>query len=129
MTPDPLRVEFHLLDRQVVDLDGRQVGKVDDLELAVGDDGALRVVAIHIGHHALGLRIGGVVGRTMAAVARRLHTTGDPQPLRIPYEVVKNVGSAVELSVRHELLDTPSLELWLRDNVIGRIPGANHAGE
>ena len=33
--PDPLRVDFHLLDRQIVDADGEPVGKVDDVELTV----------------------------------------------------------------------------------------------
>jgi sporulation protein YlmC with PRC-barrel domain len=127
--PDPLRIDFHLLDRQIVDLDGYLVGKADDIELGTTEDGRPFVAAILVGHHALGRRIGGVVGRWMAAVARRLHTTGDPQPLRIPFERVAEIGSAIRLDVRHELLDTPALELWLRDHVIGRIPGASDAGE
>ncbi|MFD4668481.1 hypothetical protein ACFWNN_02035 [Lentzea sp. NPDC058450] len=126
--PDPLRIDFHLLDRQILDLDGYFVGKADDVELSVAEDGRLVVAAILVGHHALGVRIGGVLGRWMAAVARRLHTTGDPQPLRIPFDRVAEVGSAIRLDVRHELLDTPALELWLRDKVIGRIPGAADVG-
>ncbi|MFD5830752.1 hypothetical protein [Lentzea sp. NPDC060358] len=124
-----MRVDFDLLDRQIVDLDGYLVGKADDVELAVDADGRPVVVAILVGHHALGLRIGGVLGRWMAAVARRLHTTGDPRPLRIPIDRVAEVGSAIRLDVRHELLDTPALELWLRDHVIDRIPGAANAGQ
>ncbi|GAB2813434.1 PRC-barrel domain-containing protein [Lentzea nigeriaca] len=129
MTDKPLRVDFDLLDRQIVDLDGYLVGKVDDIEFGTAADGRPVVAAILVGHHALGRRIGGVLGRWMAAVARRLHTTGDPQPLRIPFERVAKIGSALWLDVRHELLDTPALELWLRDNVIGRIPGASDAGQ
>ncbi|MFD9697523.1 hypothetical protein [Lentzea sp. NPDC059081] len=124
-----MRIDFDLLDRQIVDLDGYLVGKADDVELGVTDDGRPFVVAILVGHHALGTRIGGVVGRCMAAVARRLHSTGDPRPVRIPFERVAEVGSAIRLDVRHELLDTPAMELWLRDKVIGRIPGAADAGE
>ncbi|MGI5499849.1 hypothetical protein [Lentzea sp. CA-135723] len=124
-----VRIDFDLLDRQIVDLDGYLVGKADDVELGVDEDGRPHVVAILVGHHALGTRIGGAVGRWMAAVARRLHTTGDPRPLRIPIDRVADIGSAIRLDVRHELLDTPALELWLRDKVIGRIPGATDAGQ
>ncbi|GGU77125.1 PRC-barrel domain-containing protein [Lentzea flava] len=129
MTNEVLRVDFDLLDRQIVDLDGHPVGKVDDVEFGTTADGRPFVAAILVGHHALGERIGGRLGRWMAAVARRLHTTGDPQPLRIPFERVAEIGSAIRLDVRHELLNTPALELWLRDNVIGRIPGASDAGQ
>jgi hypothetical protein len=34
----------------------------------------------------------------------------------------------VRLSVRRELLTEPALEEWLRDHVIDRIPGGDHAG-
>ncbi len=129
MNPEPLRVDFHLIDRQVVDSDGYLVGKVDNVEMELDEDGVPYVTALHIGLHALGTRIGGGVGRTMAAVARRMHATGDPQPLRVPYEMIREIGSAVTLSVRHELLDPPALEKWLRDKVIGRIPGARDAGQ
>ena len=129
MIPDPLRVDFHLLDRQVVDPDGFLIGKVDDVELSIGEDGVPVVTAIHIGQHALGNRIGGVIGRWLAATARRLHETGDPRPLRVPFELVHKVDSAVVLSTRHELMDPSALEIWLRDKVIGRIPGARDAGE
>ena len=37
---------LHLLDRQVVDVDGRMVCKVDDLELTEFDDGVLGVTAL-----------------------------------------------------------------------------------
>ncbi|MEU0878344.1 hypothetical protein ABZ345_07065 [Lentzea sp. NPDC005914] len=124
-----MRIDFDLLDRQIVDLDGYLVGKADDVELGVTEDGRPFVAAILVGQHALGKRIGGLLGRCMAAVARRLHTTGDPRPLRIPIDRVADVGSAIRLNVRQELLDTPALELWLRDNVIGHIPGATDAGQ
>jgi hypothetical protein len=46
--------------------------------------------------------------------------------MRIPFDVVAGVDSAVKLSVRRELLPDPALESWLRDHLIGRIPGASH---
>ena len=49
----PLRVDFHLLDRQIADVAGRKV------EPETGDDGQLRATALPTGQVALGRRIGG----------------------------------------------------------------------
>jgi hypothetical protein len=74
---------FNLLDRQIVDRDGVQVGKVDDLELSRTEDGALYVSALLTGQQVLGRRIGGWLGREHRAPARTHPRTGpDPHPLR-----------------------------------------------
>jgi sporulation protein YlmC with PRC-barrel domain len=117
---------FDLLDRQIVDRDGEPVGKVDDIELALAEDGVPYVAALLVGQQALGRRIGGWLGRCIENTARRLAPTPDAAPMRIPYDVVAEVGSAVTLSVRRELLPDPALEAWLREHLIGRIPGATH---
>jgi sporulation protein YlmC with PRC-barrel domain len=113
-----------LLDRQILDRDGEPVGKVDDIEFAFGADGTPYVSALLVGQQALGQRIGGWLGRCIEGTARRLAPT--PGPIRIPYDLVVKVHSAVDLSVRRELLTDPPLEAWLRDHVISRIPGARH---
>jgi len=118
-----LRIDFHLLDRQIVDLAGAPVGKVDDVELT--EDG-FRMVALLSGTDVLGRRMGGWLGRLLVRLAGRW---GPPEPLRIPWQFVSNVDSAVHLSVRREVLDEPKLEKWLRDNVISRIPGAGDASQ
>jgi sporulation protein YlmC with PRC-barrel domain len=112
-------IGFHLLDRQIVDRDGEPVGKVDDVELTVGEDGAVRVTALLVGPRALGERIGGMLGRWMAG---RL----SPAPRRIDMDLVAGVSSAVNLSVRRELLPDAPIESWLRDHLIARIPGSDH---
>jgi sporulation protein YlmC with PRC-barrel domain len=126
--PDPLRVEFHLLDRQIVDVEGQLVGKVDDVELAANPDGTYRVEALLVGQYQLGERIGGPLGWLMCRLAQWLDAD-EIQPLRITYDHVKQVSSDVTLSLRAEVLEVPPLERWLRDHVIGRIPGAAHASE
>ncbi len=117
---------LHLLDRQILDRDGQPVGKVDDVELAVDDNGETYVAALLVGQQALGRRIGGWLGRWMESTARRLAPEPDPAPIRIPFDLVAKVDSAVNLSVRGELLRDPPLETWLREHLIGRIPGASH---
>ncbi|OXM65146.1 MULTISPECIES: PRC-barrel domain-containing protein [Amycolatopsis] len=125
--PDPLRVEFHLLDRQIVDVDGHPVGKVDDVELARNPDGTYRITALLVGQHVLGERIGGLLGKVLCTLAARLGG-GRAEPLRITYDHVKQVSSDVTLSLRAEVLEVPPLEKWLRDKLIARIPGAGHGG-
>jgi sporulation protein YlmC with PRC-barrel domain len=96
---------LHLLDRQVVDVDGRLVCKVDDVELTVFDDGVLGVTGLLSGPAALVPRFG------HQGLARRLHDyyrqLGGPQldhddPYRIDLELVDRLGSGVELSVPRE---------------------------
>lgn len=127
---DPLRLDFHLLDRQIVDSAGQPVGKIDDLEITRDpDSGRLMVTALLSGQRVLGHRIGGRVGTWMASVAQRVQPVDDPPPLRIDIAVVADIGSAVTLRVRRELLTTPALEQWLTRHLVGRIPGAGHAGQ
>ncbi len=117
---------LELLDRQVLDCDGRPVGKVDDLELVMDAKGAPVLGALRIGPQALGMRIGGLVGRAMAGIASRL--AGTDQALVVPLEQVDEIGIVVRLSV--PVADLPGanrLEHWLRDQVVTRIPGGRRA--
>ena len=119
---------LHLLDRQLVDRDGRLAGKIDDLELTIPDGGGPPLVtAILAGPGALGRRIGGRLGAWVEAVANRLRSGEDRRPSRISFAVVKRIGSAIELSAPKAELETDRLEAWTRDHVIGRLPGASDA--
>jgi sporulation protein YlmC with PRC-barrel domain len=127
--PNPLRIDFNLLDRQIVDCDGALVGNVDDVELEQTEPGAPRVTALLVGQVALGERIGGRLGRWLAASARRLSIDpGDP-PIRIPYHLVASVGSEIVLRVKREIVPEPPLETWFREHLISRIPGADNEGK
>jgi sporulation protein YlmC with PRC-barrel domain len=130
-------VGFDLLDRQIVDVAGESVGKVDDVELSVDPtdpSGAPRITALLVGPQALGRRLGGRLGHWISAVAGTLHPAEHPDPLRIAWDLVAErqhpveTGNAVRLTVRRELLSEPSMEAWLREHVIDRIPGADRAG-
>ncbi|MDG6101615.1 hypothetical protein Daura_38870 [Dactylosporangium aurantiacum] len=123
-----LLIGFELLDRQIVDLAGEPVGKVDDVELTEVD-GVPHVAALLSGPQALGRRLGGRLGDWISGVAGRVHPREHPDPLRIPWDLVASHDSAVTLTVRRELLAEPLLEQWLRDHVVGRIPGSSDAGE
>jgi sporulation protein YlmC with PRC-barrel domain len=119
-----------LLDRQIVDKDGQPAGNVDDLEFEWprGGTGPPFVSSILAGPSALSRRLGGRLGKWMAAVHKRLNE-GDPEPVRISMGVVKRIGVKVELTVAGSDLATWDLQRWIRDKVIVKIPGASHAPE
>jgi hypothetical protein len=87
------------------------------------------VTAILAGPGALSRRIGGRFGAWLEAVANRLRDGDDDHPARIPFAVVKQIGSAIDLSVAKAELETDRLEAWTRDRIIGKLPGANDAPE
>ena len=123
-----LEAALQLLDRQLVDADGRLAGKVDDLELTFPDGGGPPLVtAILAGPGALSRRVGGRLGAWLEAVANRLRDGDDRRPARVPFSAVTEIGSAVRLRVAKADLETNRLEAWTRDRIIGKLPGAGHA--
>jgi hypothetical protein len=119
-----------LLDRQIVDRDGKLAGKVDDLELSFPEDaGAPYVTTILSGPGALARRIGGRLGRWTESVFARLHPRTEPTPAHLSFGVVKKIGVHIELSVDRDDLQSMHLEDWVRERIIGKIPGAHHASE
>lgn len=122
--PDELDAVLHLLDRQIVDADGRMVAKVDDLELTRCDDGRYQVTALLVGPAALGPRLGGVVGRLVTAVHARL--SHRDQPGRIPIDEVTDVGSSVTVRGNARRVYDAGFESWARTRVIDKLPGAHH---
>ncbi|MER7893682.1 PRC-barrel domain-containing protein [Micromonospora sp. NPDC094482] len=116
-----------LLDRQLVDVDGRLVGKVDDIEFDLDDDQVPYVRTLLVGPGALGERVGGRLGRLLILAAERFVTDRPVTALRIPFHLVTRVDSAVWLSARADELPESPVEEWLRRHVIDRIPGSGHA--
>lgn len=122
---------LHLLDRQIVDPDGRLVANVDDLELTEREDGRLVVSALLIGPGALGPRLQHGLGDYVVAVWRRLRPDTEPQPGRIPMSDVVDIDSAVTIGRRLDQVSgrgVTGLEAWMREHVIDRLPGATDGG-
>jgi sporulation protein YlmC with PRC-barrel domain len=130
-TPAGRVLDLHLqfLDRQVVDVDGEPVCKVDDLELELDDDGRPYVTAILIGPRALGPRLGGRLGRWIAAIAARLaeKETETSATQRLDFGLVTEIDSAITVSRPVAELAVRPLEKWVDDHVIARIPGSRDA--
>jgi sporulation protein YlmC with PRC-barrel domain len=121
---------LQLLDRQIIDRDGKLCGNVDDLELTPTKDGkSLYVSAIHSGPGALSFRLG---HRTLGAWLQRMHEQVDTDPPRlrpIPFDRVTELGSAITVDAPAEELPASAVDKWVGDHVITHIPGANRAAE
>ncbi len=118
-----LDAQLHLLDRQVLDVDGVPMAVVDDLELSevpVGEeipiDTPPPVITALLSGPVLATRIFG--GRPP-----------DSRMERTPWAAVADVGVVIELAVRQETMDAAWTERWVRDHIIGRIPGGRHIPE
>jgi hypothetical protein len=118
-----LDARLHLLDRQILDADGDPSGIVDDLEIGGVEFGrpidrrspAPRVTALLCGQ-VVGARIlGGSSPRS------RLQ--------EVPWRLVAAAGVTVRLTPTDMVIDAHWVERWLRDHVVGRIPGGHHAGQ
>jgi sporulation protein YlmC with PRC-barrel domain len=120
-----------LLDRQLIDSEGMLAGKVDDLELTPSEDDphVLYATAILAGPGALAGRLGGRLGHLLERVSNRLRDTADDRPARVPFGVVKRIGSSVDLWVPKEHLETDRLEQWTRATIIAKLPGAGDAAQ
>lgn len=95
---------LHLLDRQIVAVDGRLVGKVDDVELTVDADGSLVPTGLMVGAPALLPRIGSRLGPWLAerheqmGVARADRST----PYLVDMSLVDEVSSEVHVAAPRE---------------------------
>lgn len=120
-----LDARLHILDRQVLDRDGVPVTTVDDLDL---DLHGIEVGAtIEAGAPAPTV----VAILTGPDLATRIFG-GRPPPsrqIRIPWELVAEVGTTIRLGVSGDSLDATWVERWVGEHIIGRIPGGRHAPE
>jgi sporulation protein YlmC with PRC-barrel domain len=121
---------LHLLDRQILDCEQQPVAKVDDVELRMPDDGGPPVVtALLCGPAALGPRLGGRLGEWVVAAHRRVAYERGGKPVRIPFEVVKAIDNSVDLTVNRDASGALTLDHWVRDHIVGRLPGAFRRSE
>jgi hypothetical protein len=127
--PPTLEAGLALLDRQIVDVHDRPVAKVDDLEIAYDSLGRPYVIAMLCGPGAAGPRLRRRLGRWVVAIWRRLHPAVNPDPARIPMNVIDRIDSAVHLSVDADATAVRALHNWALEHIIGRLPGASHGAD
>jgi sporulation protein YlmC with PRC-barrel domain len=111
-----------LLDKLVVDRNGRWIGRVDGVVLDREDNHAPRLAAILIGPTALAFRLHPVLGRWIARL-ERVCGLGEGRPVRIEAGDIRDVGRLIKTDVASS--DTAALRVEQRCRVwLERIPGS-----
>ena len=106
-------IALGILDHQLVDADGRNCGKVDDLEIAGLAGGSPEVVEIVVGGNAWKTR--GRLGRLAAKLSGNA--------VHVPWEEVDSVSSVVRLKrTAAELRLNRGDDRWA--GLIRRLPGS-----
>lgn len=116
--PDGVRLidaRLHLLDRQIVDAQREPVGIVDDLLIDDVCDSHPQVTAILTGQVLFTRIFGGHPPRS------QLH--------ELPWHFVGRIGTSITLRPGVDASAGQWVERWLRDHIIGRIPGGRHAAQ
>ena len=95
MPGDRMDLVYRVLDEQLVDVDGRRCGRVDDLEFDGGPGEKARLSAILSGSGAWHRRLPRVLRRT----GERIFGTGvfGEDIFRVPWESVDDITSVVRL--------------------------------
>jgi sporulation protein YlmC with PRC-barrel domain len=109
----------NVLDQQVIDAQGHQMGKVDGIVLELRDKAPARVAFVVVGGTTLLWRI----HRGLARWAER-RLGGEGNVARIPWNKVVKIGVDVKVDVEAERSPALHWERWVRDHILRRIPGA-----
>jgi sporulation protein YlmC with PRC-barrel domain len=110
-----------VLDKSVVDRNGREMGRVDAILVEHGD-GPPRITTLLIGPAALGSRLHPAVGRLMSWLESRLGIDRD-RPSRISVGDVDDIDRKIRLRLTIGETATAAFEQLLRRWVV-KLPGS-----
>ena len=111
------------LDKQLIAGKKKPVGRIDGIVMVIDGHHQPRIAAVEVGSVTQARRLHRALGRWMARLAGRWGKMR-PNPYRIPWAALTPEDN--DFRVDADIRDIPTLawERWLRDRVIGRIPGA-----
>ena len=111
-----------LLDKQVLDRNGRELGRVDSVIVDLHGDGSAIVSAIEIGFIACAQRLHPFLGRCARAIETILGLD-NRRPVRIPFALIVDYENDVKVDVAST--DTPVLAVEQKARrIVSSIPGA-----
>ncbi|AZO36819.1 hypothetical protein EOA27_03425 [Mesorhizobium sp. M2A.F.Ca.ET.037.01.1.1] len=113
-----------ILDKQVVDREQVKIGKVDSIVAELTPGKQPSVSAVELGSIALARRLGSAPARWTAKLAARLSGKQQARPHRIAWDKVRDIGVDLEFEIDVRRTRIFAWQDWLREHVVGRIPGA-----
>jgi hypothetical protein len=111
-----------LLDKAVVDRNGREMGRVDGVVLEPRAGAPPRFAAVLIGPAALGYRLHPRIGRVVDAIERRLGL-GAARPVRIEVDELDVAERQVKLRIAIGDTEVDAVEQRLRRWIV-KLPGS-----
>ena len=111
-----------VLDKPVVDRNGREMGRADGIVLAIRDGQPPRLEAILIGPVVLGRRLHPSIGRLVGALERWLGL-GANRPVRVEFGDIEMIGRKVKVRLAVGDTGADEVERRLRRWVM-RLPGS-----
>jgi sporulation protein YlmC with PRC-barrel domain len=112
-----------LLDKQVVDRHGRELGRVDSIIFEFRDDGLPLVSAIEIGLVTVAQRLHPFLGRCARALEVVAGVEAD-RPVRVPFSKILTSEPHIKLDLTSSEVRTLAFEEQARA-IVSAIPGAS----
>ena len=111
-----------MLDQQVVDRNGVELGRVDSIIFEMRDDGAPVVAAIEIGFIALAQRLHPFLGRCARALEMIAGVEAN-RPVRVPFSKIIDLEPDVRLDLTSSEIASLAFDQKAR-RIVAAIPGA-----
>lgn len=112
-----------LLDKQLLDRNECEIGRIDGVVLELPENGQPRLVRVEMGGTVLAAR----VGRWAVGPVRRLERLWGPKrvsPVKLPWSKVSKLGRDVHVDIDVNETDALAWEKWVDKVLIDRLPGA-----
>ena len=123
-----MRKQFHLvhdlLDKQLVDAEKHNLGKIDGIAIHIARGKQPRVTHLESGALILAGRLGPRWQRFVAFMTRHFGVRKNPV-FRVPWKKVTKVGLDIHIDIDGVKSDAFAWEHWLDDHLIGRLPFAH----
>lgn len=111
-----------VLDNQLVDREGRKMGKIDGLIMEVRRGQPPRLLFVEVGATTLARRLHPRLGKWARGMAKQW-SVKKGGPLRVDFSKVTDIGINVDVDLDARETSAFAWEDWLREHILARLPG------